>query len=524
MKKKPGSATQKAVLYVCYALRNGEWRAAMPTIKELARDAGVSLQTMWNAIQILKQRGIIENSYARKLKPVTLTSERAKKIINEFTDMCDPPQKNIAVWEQAAANIKHAILTGVYGTNKPLPTLKELRNSYHISFVTLKKALESLREEGFLFRYNKTYAVTRVGEQQANKRIVFSTISLKYRRLTISSFSEDFVRYLEAECAAAQIRLDHILQLKEGDRYVTVNNRQEECSFTDDDSVLGYIVLVYYPPDEAYDRVFRAISHLKKPVAILDIVGGWQLPRFLQKKNVQMFTAATSGQCGNLVARYLLDAGHTRIAYISPYHQAQWSKERYKAIDEIYITAGRNNCVALFSYDNPPFIDSLYHGTVHSQIEYAKLMDSYTRWRKDVPSHYADMLDPWFEQVFPENLLPRAEFNRQIYKLFECVLKEPGITAWVAANDTVALTALQFLKEREFRIPGDVSVISFDDTRESLHNSLTSFSFNMREAMYLIFNYLVNTRSMEKRSRMRAVEIGGKIIERATVKNLRKKE
>ncbi|WP_405561117.1 LacI family DNA-binding transcriptional regulator [Streptomyces sp. NBC_01180] len=45
----------------------------------------------------------------------------------------------------------------------------------------------------------------------------------------------------------------------------------------------------------------------------------------------------------------------------------------------------------------------------------------------------------------------------------ELLSREPGLTAIVAANDTVALGACAALRERGLRIPDDVSVAGFDD-------------------------------------------------------------
>ncbi|MER5770016.1 LacI family DNA-binding transcriptional regulator [Streptomyces sp. NPDC001985] len=45
----------------------------------------------------------------------------------------------------------------------------------------------------------------------------------------------------------------------------------------------------------------------------------------------------------------------------------------------------------------------------------------------------------------------------------ELLAREPGLTAMVAANDTVALGACAALRDRGMRIPDDVSVAGFDD-------------------------------------------------------------
>ena len=44
---------------------------------------------------------------------------------------------------------------------------------------------------------------------------------------------------------------------------------------------------------------------------------------------------------------------------------------------------------------------------------------------------------------------------------------EPGLTAVFCGNDTMALGVIRALVERGLRVPGDVSVIGFDDVPEA---------------------------------------------------------
>lgn len=50
---------------------------------------------------------------------------------------------------------------------------------------------------------------------------------------------------------------------------------------------------------------------------------------------------------------------------------------------------------------------------------------------------------------------------QQMLKYLDRNLKLP--TAFFADNDNLALGAMQALKERGFSIPGDISIIGFDD-------------------------------------------------------------
>jgi LacI family transcriptional regulator len=66
----------------------------------------------------------------------------------------------------------------------------------------------------------------------------------------------------------------------------------------------------------------------------------------------------------------------------------------------------------------------------------------------------------------------------------ELLRREPGLTAVVAANDTVALGACAALRDRGLRIPADVSVTGFDDLPFSVDAmpALTTVRLPLQEA------------------------------------------
>ncbi|WP_069172861.1 LacI family DNA-binding transcriptional regulator [Streptomyces griseus] len=64
----------------------------------------------------------------------------------------------------------------------------------------------------------------------------------------------------------------------------------------------------------------------------------------------------------------------------------------------------------------------------------------------------------------------------------ELLRRQPGVTAIVAANDTVALGACAAVRERGLRIPEDVSVAGFDDLPFSVDAGLTTVRLPLFDA------------------------------------------
>jgi DNA-binding LacI/PurR family transcriptional regulator len=103
--------------------------------------------------------------------------------------------------------------------------------------------------------------------------------------------------------------------------------------------------------------------------------------------------------------------------------------------------------------------------------------------------------------------------------LFEKALADRSITAWVAANDTVAVHALAFLQEKKVRVPDDISLIGFDDTLEAFKNGLTSYNFNIEVIARRMLNHILDSaREPSKQPRGTDSEVEGCMVERRTLR------
>ena len=101
--------------------------------------------------------------------------------------------------------------------------------------------------------------------------------------------------------------------------------------------------------------------------------------------------------------------------------------------------------------------------------------------------------------------------------LFKKAAADKTITAWVCANDSMAFSALSFLHEKKITVPGDISVIGFDNTPvKALDNQLTSLDFNALGAVHRILNFIARPPKPRGRYRHTPIEIEGMIIERGT--------
>jgi DNA-binding LacI/PurR family transcriptional regulator len=109
-----------------------------------------------------------------------------------------------------------------------------------------------------------------------------------------------------------------------------------------------------------------------------------------------------------------------------------------------------------------------------------------------------------------------------LYCQFDKALENREITAWIAANDSVAVCALDYLRARDACIPGDLSIISFDDTIWAFTRQFTSYNFNVDAVVAAMIRHIEDGAGRRGKAERRFVEIDGYIVERSTVGKARK--
>ena len=66
---------------------------------------------------------------------------------------------------------------------------------------------------------------------------------------------------------------------------------------------------------------------------------------------LRLYRCPDNYKAGRDVADFLLDKGHTSIAYFSPVHRALWSKERYRGICDAMLMHGIDKAATLYAHD-----------------------------------------------------------------------------------------------------------------------------------------------------------------------------
>jgi DNA-binding LacI/PurR family transcriptional regulator len=281
-------------------------------------------------------------------------------------------------------------------------------------------------------------------------------------------------------------------------------------------SILGYILIVANL-DSTPEEVIERLDKLGRDIAVLDVVGGWKVPRCAQgNRLIQFFTATASVLPAKSVAQYLLSKGHRKIAFFSPFHRALWSQQRFSTISEMFNGAGVINGVIPFVFNNYAYQWDYLKTDVH-QEDLRSLINQYNEWKKEAHKALFKRFGKRGYSIIKyvtEWNCASGEIYEKMKPMFEKALENKSITAWVMANDFAATIAVDYLKERNIRIPDDISVISFDNTLDSMEYQLTSYDFNNHGIITMILRYILAPHTIKSGRKGGCIEVDGTLVVR----------
>jgi DNA-binding GntR family transcriptional regulator len=475
----------------------------LPSIRKLAEFYGVSLVTMWKAVNHLKEQGVL--SFVRGHR-ITVSAAFSKAAAPDsgrsYTDK---------IWQSVGQQILADILRGTYRRAALLPSNNELQARYGVSFSTLKKALVALQKEGHLQAQGRGYTVPSITSRTSSAKIGLIAEINVIKKTTMADIDDEILRIIERECVRANAALEFQFVTVENDNYIIQREGKSSQSIADSDAVMGYL-FISFGNNEIQETLLRQLARFKKPIAVFDKTGNIG-PDSCARQNAlfQTFAGSVGVEPGKKVAEYLLSLGHTNIAYISQYPGAVWSKQRLEGLDRVCRAyqgkAGVHPYVAQRDYSASMqyFIDASGRTVV------SKFVKFYNQWKKAAPNAMVrQMEDPLTRS------LATGEMRMHFAKLFEQALSNKPVSAWVAANDFLGILALDFLTEKAVAVPEKIALISYDNTLYALRHQLSSYDFNLHATACEMVNYILQPRISSKVHGRKVVKVPGMIVERRT--------
>ncbi|MBD3241276.1 MAG: GntR family transcriptional regulator [Chitinivibrionales bacterium] len=507
----------------CVAQARRQALDRLPTVAQLAVDADVSLATMAKALAHARDAGLVRTTAGSGVYVAESAAE--KPAVRERSSVARdaPVSKPGYKWEGVAVAIGSDLLNGVYRAGQPLPSVKELCSRYGVCGKTLNKALQDLADRGRIFRERTRYVVaTPEGRRRRNTIVLVArgTPSGELFRLTARTITN--LRLLEIECSRHGLRL--VIATHSDRRTILLGPRYRGLSFADGlrrESVLGFVVWTTAMIAEPFriNALFSELASHRRPIAVLDD-GEWWRPGNHGWGHIKVFFSGGGSGPGSAVGRFLLGLGHRKVAWFAPKEWAKWARNRVVGLREEYARAGLADSVIVFESTAPSTRSTQ---TVFSRQATNWYASRYVASLPDAKTGGDSAHEPPTEQALRRLRWQLSDLSRdqmlrkQLVPLLNQAAGRSDITAWVGANDVVALQCLDYLQLAGRRVPDDISVVGFDNSTDSTIRGLTTYDPNAMAFMHAMLSHILDPRLDPWDPRHDPpIEIEGYVTERAT--------
>lgn len=320
------------------------------------------------------------------------------------------------LYKQVYQFIKNNIVSGQYGEGDRVPSEKELSDSFQVSRITSKKALDLLVHEGLVFRQRgKGTFVTR-GVTNGNEEDKTKINSKHLVGLVITDFDDSYIsKVISSIEEAANGRCFLVLKR-------TYGIPEKEAEAIRQLMELGVDGLILYPAQaEHYGSEILKLIITEFPFILIDRTFKGVAATFVSTNNSN---AAQKGM------DYLFELGHEQIGVLSA-----------AAIETTTLVDRFNGILQSYEQQN--------------RIVNRKL------WCTDL------------KNSLPARSGTRIKPEHDIELIKEHLLAHPEITAIFSLEHNIAVLARRAAEELEIKVPEDLSILCFD----APDNNLSGFAF-----------------------------------------------
>lgn len=222
-----------------------------------------------------------------------------------------------ALYMEVYKKIKEDIILGKYPAGSLLPTEMELADAFFVSRITIQKAMQLLKKEGYISRTpGRGTFVETIPTKPHQHTIGLILCNIAY------SFGLNILMVVERTAAAHGY---HVIFKN------SIDSLQEETKAINDLVAFGVEGIIIQPVhSEFYNETLVKLHFRKFPIVLVDrYFAGFNIPSV----STNNFEAAQA------VTQYLFDKGHERIGFLcSPQANTSSVQERLDGFSSMYIT------------------------------------------------------------------------------------------------------------------------------------------------------------------------------------------
>lgn len=379
-------------------------------------------------------------------------------------------------WVAVSKTMESWIETGRWRSGQRIPGCGELCANLAVSAPTLRKSLGRLSEGGLIEPVSGGWRVV------SHRRTITTAAIALLRRCgpegqTLGEADREafFRRTLELDGARRGLRIESWGISDDGRLF-----RQTRPWSGKPSEVIHGVVLSMWGMDDP-SSAFQAVRAMALPVAVWE--AGPHPGKHPLLDRSRWFQSAHSPAAGQLAARHLIELGHRAIAWISPFHGSAWSQRRLEGIEQVAASSLKD--VAIASFVRTDRWDPSQYTPPHGQVR--ALLDDFASLAPDALHR---RLDEFVEKG--QTLLRERQILESLQDLLESALADRRLTAWVCANDDIALLAWSWLSTRGIEIGRDLSLVGFDNSLRAQERGLSSVDFLEDELASGMLNFLLD--------------------------------
>ncbi|MCB9495748.1 MAG: substrate-binding domain-containing protein [Fibrobacteria bacterium] len=401
-------------------------------------------------------------------------------------------------WMAASEEMRARIDSGRWRAGRRLPSVAELCADLAITHPTLRKAMARLAKAGLVEPLARGWRVSARGRVGSGLAVGFLRRCHPDGEPFVEAEREKFFRRaLELEASRCGVRLERWGVAEDGTLF-----RGRDVWTGNLGRTLGGMVVSLWGM-WSHTRHLPFLHGCPVPLAVWDERSDEnERPTFAK---VRWFRSERPEQGGNSVGRHLVDMGHRRVAWISPFEGRAWSTGRRRGLQEICSQATPPVELCVFGsadrWDPVQFLPP--------REEVAGLLEPLS---VRLPEQLGQVLEETVESA--RFAIRDGEILRSLDDLFRGARAVPGLTAWVCVNDDIARLAVSWLRAQGL-VPGrDLALVGFDNTLKAQDLELTSVGFQEEDLAAGMFAYVLDPSRW--RSNGEAVHPGSLVVRSST--------
>lgn len=412
-------------------------QGALPSVRELAEELGVSPQTVHKVLQDLVQEGVV---HALPRKGYFWGRDGHDETLHSTE----------TIEERFRSHFLADLLKGVYHPWKELPSRKALAQLYGVGERRVGRTLSHLVQRGILEQRGRSLFLAPPPKRAPSASVLGVVRCNPLGELLLETEREiDFVKSVRRECTEQGIGLSMLGYCEEDDGHFLDNFGREIDLSRLPGALLGALVSTWLVANP--QPLLHRLSCLRLPLSVWWEHASEDFPRTRFQAGLTGFNLSFGESAGVAVGRHLAALGMLDVAFVSPYHNNDWSRARLRGLrDSLETYGGRVQ----------EFVDVRYSS-------------------------------PWQLRNLEEEGMPgllRASLSD--------FLDDPRLLAvptWVLVNDIAAVSMHGLLRESGKVYP---RMIGFDNCSDSERLGIDSFEFNTDGMVRQMLYHLINPKAI----------------------------